>query len=81
MEAAHWVATKPGVPALNGNDVIAMAVDPQSPSTVYAAIAPPGGRYGGLWESVDGAMPQSSRVIVTARASRSHRAASDCRAG
>jgi photosystem II stability/assembly factor-like uncharacterized protein len=51
---AHWVGTKPGVPAFRDNEVVAMAVDPQSPSTVYAAIAPFASRNGGLWKSVDG---------------------------
>jgi hypothetical protein len=31
-----------------------MAVDPQVPSTVYAAIAPFDSRNGGLWKSIDG---------------------------
>jgi hypothetical protein len=50
---AHWVGTKPGVPAFRDNEVVAMAVDPQSPSTVYAAIAPFDSRNGGLWKSID----------------------------
>jgi hypothetical protein len=36
------------------NEVVALAVDTQSPSTVYAAIAPPINRKGGLWKSIDG---------------------------
>lgn len=51
---ANWVAmNSPGLPNLPFPSVTALAVDPQTPSTVYAAIAP---EYGadGLWKSVDG---------------------------
>jgi photosystem II stability/assembly factor-like uncharacterized protein len=51
---AHWVGTKPGVPAFRDNEVVAMAVDPQIPNTLYAAIAPFDSRNGGLWKSIDG---------------------------
>ena len=47
------MGTKPGVPAFIDNEVVAMAVNPQSPSAVYAAIAPFDSRNGGLWKSVD----------------------------
>jgi photosystem II stability/assembly factor-like uncharacterized protein len=50
---AHWVEMKPGIPLLN-YVVNAFAVNPQTPSTVYAAIAAPVNGRGGVWKSVDG---------------------------
>jgi hypothetical protein len=52
---AHWVGASTGIPAFYRYEpmVTALAVDPQSPSTVYAAMT----LYhttGGLWQSTDG---------------------------
>jgi hypothetical protein len=52
--ATHWAEAKPGILPSLGNEVIALAVDPKTPGTVYAAIAPPANSKGGLWKSIDG---------------------------
>jgi photosystem II stability/assembly factor-like uncharacterized protein len=49
----HWVEPKPGIP-FHGNGVAALAVDPQTPNTAYAASASPDKRTSGLWKSIDG---------------------------
>jgi photosystem II stability/assembly factor-like uncharacterized protein len=50
---AHWVGANAGIPAFPYPNGAALAVDPQTSSTVYAAFA----SYnvaGGLWKSIDG---------------------------
>jgi hypothetical protein len=50
----NWVGANSGIPAFRYDPyVTALAVDPQIPSTVYAAIATYDA-VGGLWKSIDG---------------------------
>jgi photosystem II stability/assembly factor-like uncharacterized protein len=51
---AHWTEPKPGLQQFPPIQLTVLAVDPQTPSTVYAAIAPPDKRTGGVWKSIDG---------------------------
>ena len=58
---AHWVGANSGIPAplVAGFNVAALAVDPQTPNNVYAAMAfdapaAPPNATGGLWKSIDG---------------------------
>lgn len=61
-DGAHWVVSNSGIPAFlasGWHNVTALAVDPQTPNTVYAAMAlidapaAPPNATGGLWKSID----------------------------
>lgn len=53
---ANWVGASTGIPAFYryGPILTALAVDPQTPSTVYAGMTLYNAAGGGLWKTIDG---------------------------